>query len=293
MKELATRGTASLSSCHMLSMMPGPLRVVGLLLLAMLGPRWLPAQAPADREIVLATTTSVRDAGLLQAILPAFEEASGYRIKVIAVGSGQAMELGRQGEADILILHSPDEERAFVQAGFGTERHALMRNAFVVVGPAHDPAEARGSDVLAALRSIAQGDALFVSRADHSGTHVKESGLWALAGVQPDRSWYRESGQGMSATLQIANELQAYTLTDLGTLLSHRYPLDLEFLVQGDTLLANPYHVVLANPERFSWLNAAGARGLRDYLLSVETQRVIGAFGREEYGRSLFVPAVK
>jgi tungstate transport system substrate-binding protein len=268
-------------------------RVAGLLLLAALGPSRLAAQAPADPEVVLATTTSVRDAGLLQEILPAFEESRGYRIKVVAVGSGQAMELGKQGEADILILHAPDQEREFVSAGFGTERHALMHNAFVVVGPGDDPAGARGLDVLASLRSIARGHVLFVSRADRSGTHVKESGLWALAGVEPDRSWYRESGQGMSATLQIANELRAYTITDIGTLLSHKYPLDLEVLVEGDLRLANPYHVVLANPERFPWLNAAGAGALRDYLLSVETQRAIGAFGRERFGRSLFEPIVR
>jgi tungstate transport system substrate-binding protein len=272
--------------------MPRLPRVAGLLLFVALGPSWLAAQTPADPEIVLATTTSVRDAGLLQAILPAFEEARGYRIKVIAVGSGQAMELARQGEADILILHAPEQEREFVSAGFGTERRALMHNEFVVVGPRDDPAGARGSDVLVALRSIARGDALFVSRADRSGTHVKESGLWALAGVERDRSWYRESGQGMSATLQIANELRAYTLTDIGTLLSHEYPLDLEVLVEGDSRLTNPYHVVLANPDRFPWLNAAGAAVLRDYLLSAETQRAIGEFGRERFGRSLFEPAL-
>lgn len=269
---------------------PRLLVAVGLPLATLL-PSGLPAQAPHDSEVVLATTTSVRDAGLLEAILPSFERASGYRIKVIAVGSGQALELGRQGEADILILHAPEEERAFLQAGFGAERHALMRNTFVIVGPPADPAATRGSDLVTALRSIAAGKALFVSRADRSGTHVKESALWVLAGVAPDRSWYRESGQGMSATLQIANELRAYTLSDIGTLLSHAYPLDLEVLVEGDSLLANPYHVVLANPERFSWINVEGSRALRDYLLSQETQRAIGAFGRAQHGRSLFVPA--
>lgn len=267
------------------------MRAIALALCLLPGP--LEAQAPADAEVVLATTTSVRDAGLLQAILPAFERASGYRIKVIAVGSGQAMELGRQGEADILILHAPREELEFVRVGFGTRRDPLMRNVFVVVGPAHDPAGAAGSDVVAALRSIAGAGSTFVSRADRSGTHFKEAALWALAGVAPQRAWYRESGQGMSATLQIANELRAYTLTDVGTLLSHRYPLDLEVLVQGDTLLANPYHVVLANAARFPWLNGAGARALRDYLLSVETQAAIAAFGRERFGRSLFEPAAQ
>ncbi len=222
-----------------------------------------------------------------------FERTSGYRVKVIAVGSGQAMALGRQGEADVLILHAPAEEQEFMLEGFGTERHALMRNEFVIVGPANDPAAARGADAVAALRSIARADVLFVSRADQSGTHIKESMLWELAGVGPERSRYRESGQGMSATLQIANELQAYTLSDVGTLLSHEYPLELEILVQGDSLLANPYHLVLASSERFPWLNPSGARALRDYLLAPDTQRAIGAFRRGQYGRSLFLPAVK
>lgn len=268
-----------------------PSRAVSLLVLAVCTPAPATAQAPADAEIVLATTTSVRDAGLLGAILPPFEAATGYRVKVIAVGSGQAMELGRRGEADILILHAPEQERAFMQAGFGVERLPLMRNTFVIVGPARDPAGARGSNAVAALRSIARRGALFVSRADRSGTHLRESRLWSLAGVTPDRSWYRESGQGMSATLQISNELQAYTLTDIGTLLTHDYPLELEVLVEGDSLLVNPYHLVLASTERFPWLNAMGAAVLRDYLVSAETQRAIGAFGRERLGRSLFEPA--
>jgi len=239
---------------------------------------------------VLATTTSVRDAGLLEALLPQFEHASGYRVKVIAVGSGQAMELGRRGEADILILHAPEQEQRFVAEGYGTERHPLMHNEFVVLGPTGDPAGARGRDALAALRAIAGTQSLFTSRADRSGTHVRERELWRLAGVAPDRPWYRESGQGMSATLQIANELGAYTLCDVGTMLAHRYPLDLMVLVQRDTLLFNPYHVVLANPARFEWLNADGARALRDYLLSADTQSRIAAFGVSEHGRPLFVP---
>jgi len=251
----------------------------------------LRAQTPADPEIVLATTTSVRDAGLLAAILPVFERESGYRVKVIAVGSGQAMALGRQGEADVLILHAPEEELEFVQQGYAVSRDALMHNEFVLVGSGDDPARVRGLGIVAALRAISAEEALFVSRADRSGTHVKERELWHDAGVEPAPPWYRESGQGMSATLQIANELGAYTLTDIGTLLSHEYPLDLEALVEGDTLLANPYHVLLASPARFEWLNTEGARALRDYLLSADTQRAINAYGREEFGRSLFVPA--
>ncbi|NIM52156.1 MAG: solute-binding protein [Gemmatimonadales bacterium] len=253
-------------------------------------PVLLEAQTPSDSEIVLATTTSVRDAGLLHAILPPFERMTGYRVKVIAVGSGQAMELGRRGEADILILHDPAGERQFVAEGFAASRDRLMHNEFVLVGPPDDPAGIKGLGAVMAVGVVGRSGALFVSRADRSGTHVKESHLWRLAGIAPARPWYRESGQGMSATLQIASELGAYTLSDIGTFLTHIYPLDLEIVVEGDSVLANPYHVVVASAARFSWVNGPGARALRDYLLSPEVQRAIGAFGKEEFGRSLFVP---
>lgn len=228
---------------------------------------------------MLATTTSVRDAGLLDVLLPPFERRTGLRVKVIAVGSGQAMELGKRGEADLLIVHDPAGEEAFMAAGFGVERLALMRNWFVLVGPPSDPAGARDRAVADAMRAIARSGALFVSRADHSGTNVKESRLWTLAGAAPAAPWYRESGQGMSATLQIASELGAYTLTDIGTFRSHKSPLALEILVQGDTVLANPYHILRPDPARFPWLNVQGGRLLAAYLLEPATQAVIDAFG--------------
>jgi tungstate transport system substrate-binding protein len=247
---------------------------------------------PQARDVVLATTTSVRDAGLLDALLPRFEREHGIRVKVVAVGSGQAMELGRRGEADILILHDPEGEARFVAQGYGIERRALMRNEFVLVGPSADPARVRGRSAAEAFSAIARAGAPFVSRGDRSGTHVKELALWALSGSQPARSWYREAGQGMGATLVIADQLRAYTLTDVGTLLSHKAPLDLPILVEGDSVLQNPYHVILANPDRFPHTHAAEARAFRDYLLAPETQRAIGAFRKEELGRSLFVPAM-
>jgi tungstate transport system substrate-binding protein len=228
---------------------------------------------------------------LLDALLPPFEGRSGYRIKIIAVGSGQALELGRRGEADILIVHDPVGEREFVDQGFGSGRVPLMRNEFVIVGPPDDPAAIEGAGAVEAVRAVAAREALFVSRADRSGTHTKERALWRQAGVTPDGRWYRESGQGMSATLQIANELGAYALTDIGTLLSHRYPLRLEILVEDDPMLDNPYHIVLPSVERFPWLNRGGAEDLRDYLVSPAAQRAIAAFGRVPGGRSLFVPA--
>ncbi|GIW52825.1 MAG: tungsten ABC transporter substrate-binding protein [Gemmatimonadales bacterium] len=252
-----------------------------------------PRALAAQRDLVLATTTSVRDAGLLDALLPPFERESGRRVKVVAVGSGQAMELGRRGEADIFILHDPRGEEAFVREGYGVERAPLMYNEFVLAGPPSDPAGVRSlSNAAKALVAIASAGAQFVSRGDRSGTHIKELELWRRAGIEPRGSWYLESGQGMGATLQIANELQAYVLTDIGTFLAHRYPLDLEILVSGDTALFNPYHVVLANPERFPWVDFEGARALREYLLSERAQRAIGAFGRDRFGRSLFNPAL-
>jgi tungstate transport system substrate-binding protein len=251
------------------------------------------AQRPAiaqTREVILATTTSVRDAGLLDTLLPPFERQSGLTVKVIAVGSGQAMELGRRGEADILILHDPAGEERFVAEGYGVARRALMHNEFVLVGPADDPAGVRGVDVVTAFQRIAAAQALFVSRGDRSGTHVKELALWAEASRPRSETWYRESGQGMGATLVIASELAAYALTDVATFLGHRLPPALAILVQGDPILRNPYHVIRANPARFPRVNAAGATALAEYLLSPDSQRVIGAFRRAELGRPIFVP---
>jgi tungstate transport system substrate-binding protein len=253
----------------------------------------VPAAVAQTRDVILATTTSVRDAGLLDTLLPPFERSSGYRVKVVAVGSGQAMELGRRGEADLLILHDPAGEARFVAAGFGIDRRPLMHNEFVLVGPAGDPAAVRGLDVLTAFQRIAAAGAPFVSRGDRSGTHVKELALWDSAGSTPDGRRYRESGQGMGATLVIASEFAAYTLTDVATLLAHRLPPDLEILVQGDSVLGNPYHVIRANPARFPRVNAAGAAALAAYLLSPETQRMIGEFRRAELGRAVFVPVAR
>lgn len=262
--------------------------VAALIVLGLCGARPTAAQT---RDIVLATTTSVRDAGLLEVLLPRFERETGIRVKVVAVGSGQAMELGRRGEADILILHDPEGEGRFVADGFGVDRRPLMHNEFVLVGPSRDPARVRGLDVAGAFRAIAGAGARFVSRGDRSGTHVKERALWALSGVEPAGRWYKESGQGMGATLVIADQLRAYALTDVGTLLGHQAPLDLPILVEGDSALRNPYHVILANPGRFPHVRAAEARLLWEFLLAPDTQRAIGEFRKAEFGRSLFEPA--
>jgi tungstate transport system substrate-binding protein len=234
----------------------------------------------------------VRDAGLLEFLLPDFERAAGRRVKVLAVGSGQAMEIGRRGEADLLIVHDPQGELRFMAAGFGIERAALMHNEFVILGPPGDPAVirdvARAAD---AFRAIGATQTRFASRGDRSGTHVKEMLLWTAAGVRPVGAWYLEAGQGMSETLQIASELGAYVLSDIGTFLAHKSPLELVILVQGDTVLRNPYHVILPSPARFPWIDVTGGRRLRDFLLDPATQRRIGEYGRREYGRPLFVPA--
>jgi tungstate transport system substrate-binding protein len=226
-------------------------------------------------------------------LLP-FERETGRKVKVIAVGSGQAMELGRRGEADILILHDPRGEEVFMQEGYGIERDLLMYNEFVLAGPRPDPAGVGSAgDAASALAAIASARARFISRGDRSGTHAKELELWRRAGIQPGGNWYRESGQGMGATLQIANEFQAYVLADIGTFLAHRYPLDLAILFSGDSVLSNPYHVLLANPARFPWVEVRGARALKAYLLSERAQQAIAEFGRDRFGRSLFTPARK
>ncbi|MBI3983630.1 MAG: substrate-binding domain-containing protein [Gemmatimonadetes bacterium] len=251
-------------------------------------------QRRIPRDLVLATTTSVRDAGLLDELLPSFERAAARRVKVVAVGSGQAIELGRRGEADLLIVHDPEREREFMASGLGSERVPLMHNEFVVLGPRDDPAAIRRvARVADAFRAIAAARARFVSRGDRSGTHAKETAVWAAAGVTPGNEWYRESGQAMGQTLQIASELGAYTLSDIGTFLAHKAPLELEILVEGDTVLLNPYHILVPNPDRFPWVDIQGAMKLRDFLLAAGTQRRIGAFGKPEYGRSLFVPEVR
>jgi tungstate transport system substrate-binding protein len=266
--------------------------VLGIIVVGVLTCQTAQGQKPGDVEIVLATTTSVRDAGLLEHVLPPFESTTGYRVKIIAVGSGQALALGQNGEADVLIVHDPDAERAFVDDGFGSERVPLMSNQFVVVGPGRDEARIRGLSAVEAFQAIAATRSRFVSRADRSGTHTKEAGIWSLAGVVPSRPWYLESGQGMSATLQIANEFAAYALTDIATLLAHKSPLRLEILVQGDSTLHNPYHVLVPSPERFPWLNTQGATRLRRYLQSAPVQRTIAEYRRREFGRALFLPAL-
>ena len=261
-----------------------------LILLSLL---WVAALRLQTREVVLASTTSTRDTGLLDSLVPRFEARTGYRVKLIAVGTGQALALAQRGDADVALVHAPEAERALVDSGYFVRRRLVMHNEFVIVGPAADPAGLRGmTDAAAALRRIANARVPFVSRGDNSGTEQRERMLWRKAGLaQPHgQAWYIESGQGMGATLQMASEKEAYTLTDIGTYLAWKSKIDLVSLVQGDPELYNVYHVLEPNPKNAPRINVAGGRAFADFLVDTATQRLIGEFGKARFGQSVFVP---
>jgi len=237
----------------------------------------------------LATTTSVRDSGLLDVLTEEFQKDGKYILQAIAVGSGQAMQLGRTGEADILWVHSPDAEKKFVAEGFGTDRVAFLHNDFVILGPAADPAKIKGGKKAAeAFKKIAAAKALFVSRADQSGTHSKELKLWSASGIKPSGEYYLEAGQGMAGTLSIAEEKKAYVLADRSTYLSMKKNLGLEVLSEGDEALLNRYSLILVNPAKFPKLNAGGARAYYAFVLSERSKAIIEGFGVEKFGQPLF-----
>lgn len=247
--------------------------------------------APASGDLILATTTSTQDSGLLDVLIPAFEEKTGYTVKTVAVGSGQALKMGEEGNADVLLVHSPAAEKTLVEAGFGIDRLLVMHNSFLVVGPPADPAGIKGmTSVPDAFAKIAETESTFVSRGDESGTHTKELGYWKKAGIDPAGDRYLETGQGMGATLQIASEKDGYTLTDIATWLAQQDRLQLASLLTADPSLLNPYHVIAVNPATWPKVNAAGARAFADFLLSAEGQRMIGEFGVGEFGEQVFVP---
>jgi tungstate transport system substrate-binding protein len=244
-----------------------------------------------DRPLILATTTSTQDSGLLDVLVPAYENETDRQVKTVAVGSGEAIELGSRGEADVLLVHSPDDEEEFMASGKGGTRRLVMHNDFVVVGPPDDPAGIRGKSSTAALERIAQNaEEPFISRGDDSGTHALELKLWDEAGVRPAGSWYQETGQGMGATLRIADQKRAYTIADRGTHLSTEDSTDLDVVVEGEPRLLNVYHVIDVDPGAGPRVNAAGGRAFADWIVSPAAQRMIGAFGRKEFGRPLFVP---
>jgi tungstate transport system substrate-binding protein len=246
-----------------------------------------PASPP--QTVTLATTTSTQDSGLLDALVPLFRKQAGVEVKVVAVGTGQALELGRRGDADVLLVHDPDGEKRFVDEGFGVGRRPVMYNDFVLVGPPADPAGVKGLNSAAeAFTKIAQAKAPFVSRGDESGTHVKEKAVWRKAGVEPAGDWYVRAGAGMGQVLRMAGEKRAYTLSDRGTFLAQRQGLDLDVLSEGDPLLVNPYSVILVNPEKHPHVRREAAEKFADFLLAPETQKVIADFGKDRYGQPLF-----
>jgi len=246
----------------------------------------------SENDLILATTTSTYDSGLLDELVPLFEEETGYHVKVIAVGTGRALEMGRRGDADVLLVHAPSSEEVFMAEGYGVNRQRVMYNDFVVLGPADDPANVRGADdAITALRVVQESQRTFVSRGDDSGTHKRELSLWEELGADPtDESWYLETGQGMGETLQIASQRQAYTLSDRATFLALESVLDLEILYEGDDRLLNIYHAMQVNPERHDGINAEGAAAFVEFMVAGSTQAVIEDFGVEEFGQPLFVP---
>src|SRR6266849_3807492 len=248
---------------------------------------------PQSRDVVVASTTSTRDTGLLDSLLPIFTARTGYRVQLLAVGTGQALTMGRRGDADVVLVHAPEAERVLVDSGYFVRRLLVMHNEFLIVGPAADPAGLRGTpDAAAALLRLAERRAVFVSRADNSGTEQRERMLWQKAGrVQPHgEPWYIEAGQGMGATLQMASEKRAYTLTDIGTYLAWQSKVELVPLVQGDSELYNVYHVLEPNPRNAPRINVAGGRAFADFMVDTATQRLIGQFGTTRFGRPLFIP---
>jgi tungstate transport system substrate-binding protein len=253
----------------------------------------VPVQAPnpAHPNLILATTTSTQDAGLLDVLIPDFEQKTGYVVKTVAVGSGEAMKMGQECNADVLLVHSPAAEKDFMTNNYGADRRLVMHNDFVVVGPSSDPAGIKSATTaIEAFISIANARATFITRGDASGTHAKELAIWKSANITPEGDWYLEAGQGMLATLQIASEKAAYTLSDRATYLANKDALQLEILVQGDASLLNIYHVITLNPANCPSINNAGGNAFADYMVSAETQILIGSFGTEQFGQPLFTP---
>lgn len=254
---------------------------------------WTSSASPQTRAttVILATTTSTQDSGLLDVLVPMFERTSGYTVKTISVGTGQALALAARGEADVTLAHAPALEKKYVADGKLRNRRLVMYNDFVVIGPDEDPAKIRGEKhAVMAFKKIAAAGARFVSRGDKSGTHLLEQDLWKQAGVTPAAPWYIESGQGMGATLGIADDRKAYTLTDRGTLLAFSKRVRLRIMVEGDRPLLNVYSVMEVDAANGPRVNVAGGKAFADFMLAPETQAVIKTFGVDRYGQPLFVP---
>jgi tungstate transport system substrate-binding protein len=244
------------------------------------------------KVIKLATTTSVQDSGLLEVLLPRFREQTEIEVQVIAVGSGQAIELGRRGDADVLITHSPAAEQKFVDDGFCKDRRPVMYNDFVLLGPANDPVGVTATtSIESAFKKLTEASQPFLSRGDDSGTHIKELAIWKQAGIVPEGKWYLKGGVGMAQALRMSSEKQAYTLSDRGTYLALKHELDLAILSEGDDILRNDYSVMVVSGGKEPSENTTEATRFADFLTASETQQTIAQFGVEKFGEPLFHPA--
>lgn len=245
-----------------------------------------------QKNVILATTTSTQDSGLLDVLIPVFEKKTGYFVKTIAVGSGQAMAMGQKGEADVLLVHSPDAEKKFIADNFGMNRRLVMHNDFIVVGPSSDPAKIKGiKSTTEVFKKIAAAQIPFISRGDNSGTHAKEKAIWKAAGLKYEgEKWYQQTGLGMGQTLNVASEKKAYTLADRGTYLALKKRIDLDILAEGDAILLNIYHVIEVNPAKFPKVNTVGGKAFADFMVSKEAQDMIKTFGVDKFGSPLFFP---
>jgi tungstate transport system substrate-binding protein len=254
-------------------------------------PSHLPAGEAASKNIILSTTTSTQESGLLDVLVPLFEKKSGYSVKTVSVGTGQALELAAKGEADVALVHAPSLEKKFVADGKLLNRRLVMYNDFIILGPANDPAQIKSTkSSIDAMKRIAASASRFVSRGDNSGTHNLEKSLWKQTGIEPKGAWYIESGQGMGETLGIANDRNGYTITDRATYLAYQKRVTLAVLLEGDKPLLNIYSVMEVNPANGPRINTVGGKAFADFIVAPKTQTVIKGYGLEKYGQPLFVP---
>ena len=252
-----------------------------------------PAAAPTNPNLILATTTSTQDSGLLDVLVPMFEEQTGYTVQTVAVGTGEALKMGEEGNADVLLVHAPSSEVTFMDGGFGKDRMLVMHNDYIIVGPAADPAGIKGLGPKDAFVAIYNAGAPFVSRGDDSGTHKKEVSFWTKAELDPRTekpAWFIETGQGMGASLTVASEKGAYILTDRATYLANKANLQLEILLEGNNALLNVYHVITVNPDKWTAVNYDGAMAFAKFITNPATQAVIAEFGMDKFGQPLFYP---
>lgn len=252
-------------------------------------PQTTETPTPAKPDLILATTTSTQDSGLLAVLIPVFEKKTGYKVKTVAVGTGAALAMGEKGDADVLLTHAFTSEKKLVDNKTAANYQLVMHNDFVIVGPSTDPAKVKETKTAVdTLKAINASPSIFVSRGDDSGTDKMEKALWKKAAITPTEAKYQSTGQGMGQTLTIASEKAAYTLTDRATYLSTKKNLKLDILLEGETSLLNIYHVMQVNPEKFPKVNAEGAKAFVDFMVNADTQKLIGSFGKDQYGQALF-----